>query len=103
MWGDPPSNKSWRWVSNVIWCLFQASGDRVAVKMFTGGPQFKSIKREIDVVQQLAKHENIVSLFGVEEDVSKCYALLSFVIIAFGYTYYNNTVICYTSAHNSWE
>ncbi len=60
----------------------------MAVKMFTGGPQFKSIKREIDVVQQLAKHENIVSLFGVEEDVSKCYALLSFVIIAFGYTYY---------------
>ncbi len=51
----------------------------MAVKMFTGGPQFKSIKREIDVVQQLAKHENIVSLFGVEEDVSECYVLTNSV------------------------
>lgn len=41
----------------------------MAVKMFTGGPQFKSIKREIDVVQQLPKHENVVYLYGVEEDV----------------------------------
>lgn len=42
----------------------------MAVKVFTGGPDFKSLKREIDVVRALPPHENIVNLYGVEEDVS---------------------------------
>ena len=50
---------------------FQTSGDRVAIKVFKGGPEFKSLKREIDVVRSLPHHENIVTLYTVEEDVSQ--------------------------------
>ena len=47
----------------------QQSGDRVAIKVFTHGADFKALKREIDVVKALPPHHNIVSLFGVEEEV----------------------------------
>lgn len=52
------------------------TGDRVAVKVFNGGPEFKSLKREIDVVKQLPSQENIVELLTVEEDVSLCSYML---------------------------
>ena len=58
-------------------CDVQMTGDRVAVKVFTGGPEFKSLKREIDVVKQLPRQENIVELLTVEEDVSFCEQALS--------------------------
>lgn len=48
----------------------QNTGERLAIKVFSGGPDFKSLKREIDVVRSLPPHENIVKLYGVEEDVS---------------------------------
>ena len=48
----------------------QTTGDRVAIKVFKGGPEFKSLKREVDVVCSLPHHENIVTLYKVEEDVS---------------------------------
>jgi len=41
------------------------------VKMFTGGVEFRALKREIDVVRSLPHQENIVKLFGVEEEVSR--------------------------------
>ena len=50
-------------------CL-QSNGERVAVKVFAGSAEFKSLKREIDVVRSLPAHENIVMLFGDEEEVS---------------------------------
>ena len=40
------------------------------MKVFSGGPDFKSLKREIDVVKSLPPHDNIVRLYNVEEDVS---------------------------------
>ena len=46
------------------------------MKVFSGGPDFKSLKREIDVVRSLPHHENIVRLFSVEEDVSFCRVLV---------------------------
>ena len=53
--------------------LVQRNGDRVAIKVFKGGPEFKSLKREIDVVRSLPHHENIVALYTVEEEVGqKC-------------------------------
>ena len=39
------------------------------MKVFTGSAEFKSLKREIDVVRSLPAHENIVMLFGDEEEV----------------------------------
>ena len=42
----------------------------MAIKVFKGGPEFKSLKREIDVVRSLPHHENIVTLHTVEEEVS---------------------------------
>ena len=42
----------------------------MAIKVFTGAADFKSLKREIDVVKSLPPHESIVKLFGVEEEVS---------------------------------
>ena len=48
----------------------QSNGERVAVKMFTGGVEFRALKREIEVVCSLPHQENIVKLFGVEEEVS---------------------------------
>ena len=42
----------------------------MAIKVFSGGPDFKSLKREIDVVRSLPHHENIVRLENVEQDVS---------------------------------
>ena len=47
----------------------QSNGERVAVKVFGGSTEFKSLKREIDVVRSLPAHENIVMLFNVEEEV----------------------------------
>ena len=40
------------------------------MKMFTGGVEFRALKREIEVVCSLPHQENIVKLFGVEEEVS---------------------------------
>lgn len=40
------------------------------MKVFSGGPDLKSLRREIEVVSALPPHENIVRLYGVEEDVS---------------------------------
>ena len=48
----------------------QSNGERVAVKVFSGSAEFKSLKREIDVVRSLPNHENIVMLFSDEEEVS---------------------------------
>ena len=48
----------------------QSNGERVAVKMFTGGVEFRALKREIEVVCALPHQENIVKMFGVEEEVS---------------------------------
>ena len=48
----------------------QREGTRMAIKVFSGGPDFKSLRREIDVVKSLPHHENIVRLDNVEEDVS---------------------------------
>ena len=39
------------------------------MKVFAGSAEFKSLKREIDVVRSLPAHENIVMLFGDEEEV----------------------------------
>lgn len=39
------------------------------MKVFAGSAEFKSLKREIDVVRSLPSHENIVMLFGDEEEV----------------------------------
>ena len=50
--------------------LCQSNGERVAVKVFAGSAEFKSLKREIDVVRSLPSHDNIVMLFGDEEEVS---------------------------------
>lgn len=47
----------------------KSNGERVAVKVFTGSTEFKSLKREIDVVRSLPSHENIVMLFGDEEEL----------------------------------
>ena len=41
----------------------------MAIKVFTAGSEFKSLKREVDVVQSLPPHDNIVTLYGVEEEV----------------------------------
>lgn len=49
----------------------QREGTRMAIKVFAGGPDFKSLKREIDVVKSLPHHENIVRLDDVEADVSR--------------------------------
>lgn len=70
--------------NNYVWCLRdrvgygatgavyvgynKVSGDRVAIKVFTAGSEFKSLKREVDVVQSLPPHDNIVTLYGVEEE-----------------------------------
>lgn len=48
----------------------QKEGTRMAIKVFSGNSDFKSLKREIDVVRSLPHHENIVRLENVEEDVS---------------------------------
>ena len=40
------------------------------MKVFAGSAEFKSLKREIDVVRSLPSHDNIVMLFGDEEEVS---------------------------------
>ena len=40
------------------------------MKMFTGSVEFRALKREIEVVCSLPHQENIVKLFGVEEEVS---------------------------------
>lgn len=49
------------------------------MKVFAGSAEFKSLKREIDVVRSLPSHENIVMLFGDEEEVScPCIILLWF-------------------------
>lgn len=40
------------------------------MKVFSGGPDLKSLRREIEVVSALPPQENIVRLYGVEEDVS---------------------------------
>ena len=40
------------------------------MKMFTGGVEFRALKREIEVVCALPHQENIVKMFGVEEEVS---------------------------------
>ena len=48
----------------------------MAVKVFTGSAEFKSLKREIDVVRSLPSHENIVMLFGDEEEVRALQQLL---------------------------
>ena len=48
----------------------------MAVKVFTGSAEFKSLKREIDVVRSLPSHENIVMLFGDEEEVKALQQLL---------------------------
>ena len=50
--------------------ILQKDGTRTAVKVFAGGPDFKSLKREIEVVRSLPHQENIVRLEEVEEDVS---------------------------------
>ena len=42
------------------------------MKVFAGSTEFKSLKREIDVVRSLPAHENIVMLFNVEEEVGVC-------------------------------
>ena len=48
----------------------------MAIKVFKGGPEFKSLKREIDVVRSLPHHENIVALYTVEEEVMTVQMLL---------------------------
>ena len=55
---------------HIVILIPQTNGDRVAIKVFKGGPEFKSLKREIDVVRSLPHHENIVALYTVEEEVS---------------------------------
>ncbi len=40
------------------------------MKVFAGS-DFKSLRREIDVVSSLPHHDNIVKLFGVEEEVRR--------------------------------
>ena len=43
----------------------------------------KSLKREIDVVKSLPPHENIVELFGVEEEVSCLFQLQGHICTTF--------------------
>ena len=50
----------------------QSNGERVAVKVFAGSTEFKSLRRDIGVVRSLPAHENIVMLFDVEEEVCVC-------------------------------
>lgn len=48
------------------------------MKVFAGSAEFKSLKREIDVVRSLPSHENIVMLFGDEEEVGQWLEVLWF-------------------------
>jgi TANK-binding kinase 1 len=54
----------------------KSNGERVAVKVFSGSAEFKSLKREIDVVRSLPNHENIVMLFSDEEEVKYKYKVI---------------------------
>ena len=57
----------------------------MAVKVFSGGPDFKSLRREIDVVKSLPHHENIVRLYNVEEDVRAMFTIM--------YIYWNVCIV----------
>ena len=46
------------------------------MKVFAGSAEFKSLKREIDVVRSLPSHENIVMLFVDEEEVRPVITML---------------------------
>ena len=67
--GCPPLRVKFYVHVHVHVVVMQANGERVAVKVFSGSTEFKSLKREIDVVRSLPTHDNIVTLFGVEEEV----------------------------------
>ena len=63
----------------------------MAIKVFKGGPEFKSLKREIDVVRSLPHQENIVALYTVEEEVSSVTWLSPFSTYLLGCGYHTGT------------